>query len=78
MSVTVQRTILDVEAADLRPGDWVLDEHDEVDHGVFDAHHPGGSTHVRIWTREIDQRLGWPSVFRVHPTTRYRISRIAR
>jgi hypothetical protein len=78
MTTTSTRKTMDVEAADLRPGDFVLDEHGAVEHGVFDAHHPGGSTHVRIWTREVDQRLGWPYAYKVSPTTRYRISRFTR
>ena len=71
-------TVRDVEAADLRPGDWVLDEHDEVDHGVYDVHVGRDTRAVTIYTRLADQRFGWPSAFQVPPTTRYRISRITR
>ncbi len=73
-----QRKDMDVEAADLRPGDWILDEHGEVDHGVYDVHVHLGTQPVRIWTRTIDQRLGWPYRYDVPPATRFRISRITR
>ena len=74
MAITTET--LSLTAADLRPGDLVLDENGERDHAAFDVDVRGET--VTIWPAMADRRLDWPREFTVPATTPYTVTRTSR
>lgn len=61
-------------AADLRPGDLVVDETGARKFAAFDVEH---GDPVRVWTGNADRSIGWPSVLTFLPGDRLLVVRSA-
>jgi hypothetical protein len=63
-------------AAELMPGDIVLDTAGNRAHAAFDVDVTGDR--VRVWTANADRAAGWPAVLDYPPTAPLEVRRAAR